>query len=41
VLRLNLRAGHIVEGFGVVGAELGARIQSSMGEWLEHAKELG
>src|SRR5919206_1266620 len=23
MLRLNLRAGHIVEGFGVVGAELG------------------
>lgn len=41
VLRLNLRAGHIVEGFGVVGAELGERIQSSMQDWLTYAQELG
>jgi hypothetical protein len=40
VLRLNLRAGHIVDGFGVVGAELGDRIASSMSDWLGHAQEL-
>jgi hypothetical protein len=40
VLRLNLRAGHIVESFGVVGAELGERIGSSMQEWLSYAEEL-
>ncbi len=40
MLRLNIRAGHIVEGFGVVGAELGPRIESSMTDWLAAAAEL-
>jgi hypothetical protein len=38
---LNTRAGMIVENFGVVGAQTGARVEQLMGEFLEAAKELG
>jgi hypothetical protein len=40
VLRLNIRAGHIIERYGIVGAELGSRIQSSMQDWVTNAQEL-
>ena len=40
MLRLNMRAGLVVEGFGVVGAELGERIATQMAAWQEMAAEL-
>ncbi len=40
MLRLNLCAGHVVENFGLVGAQLGERIATSMADWLRHAEEL-
>jgi uncharacterized protein with GYD domain len=39
--QLNLRASLIVENFGVVGAERGARIETQMGWFRESADELG
>jgi hypothetical protein len=39
--QLNARAQQIVENFGVVGAERGARIETEMGWFLESAGELG
>ena len=38
--RLTLRAGQIVEGFGVVGAQLGDAIQSQVGAYLEAVNDL-
>ena len=40
VLRLNIRAGHIIENYGIAGAQFGSRIQSSMQEWVSNAQEL-
>jgi hypothetical protein len=40
VLRLNIRAGHIIERYGIIGAELGSRIQSSMQDRVGNAQEL-
>jgi hypothetical protein len=37
---LNLRAGLIVEGFGVVGFETGARVEEQMGKFVAAAGEL-
>jgi len=41
LLRLNARAQLIVENYGVVGAETGARIETQMGLFLESSNELG
>lgn len=38
--QLTLRAGLIVEGFGVVGADLGERIQQQMAAWTGAVDEL-
>jgi hypothetical protein len=40
LLRINARAQLIVENYGVVGAEMGERIQVQMGMFLENAGEL-
>jgi hypothetical protein len=40
LLDLSTRAGLIVDSFGVVGFETGARIQGQMGKFLEAAAEL-
>ena len=37
---LNMRAGLVVEGFGVVGADLGDRIASQMASYQEQVAEL-
>jgi hypothetical protein len=39
--RLSQRAQQIVEGFGVVGVQLGGRIQGLMQNYLSYAQELG
>src|SRR5436309_7483530 len=38
--RLTIRAGQIVQSFGVVGAQLGDAIQSQVGAYLEAVNEL-
>jgi hypothetical protein len=38
---LSMRAQLIVENYGVVGAERGARVETQMGSFLEAAGELG
>ena len=40
LLRINARAQLIVENYGVVGAEMGERIQAQMGLFLENSAEL-
>ena len=40
VAQLNMRAGLIVEGFGVVGLETDARVQEQMGNFVRYAQEL-
>jgi hypothetical protein len=40
LLRLSLRAGLIVENFGVVGATRGSQIEAQMGLFLESSGEL-
>jgi hypothetical protein len=41
LIRLGRRASQVLEGYGVVGAELGGRIDRAMRELLRDARELG
>jgi hypothetical protein len=40
MLWLNQRGGQVVEGYGVVGAQLGPRIETLMEDYLEIPGEL-